>query len=176
MYEKTSMRNSMSINKFKKPTVIFRYSPQKVLVLFGLLIFLANIKPVFACDIKISVGGKQQEFYQPGDKIIFKVIVKLTHRVCKVAMEKTQFKTEGLKISKATKWKQLRPNIWGRKLVAVVTGSKDGKLSLSAIRKCDKEGGFGSMTLKCAPVPDRKDVEAPVKGDKPAADKKAEFF
>jgi len=105
-----------------------------------------------ACEIEFTVEGEQKEVYKTGDIVIVKVKVVLTHRVCPVAMSKTKFEPNGFKIEGATDWKEVSPNVWERKLKMKVTGNKKGKLMISATRTCDKEGGFGSLTLQGEPL------------------------
>ncbi len=124
----------------------------KWLYAFLLGIFLMSFQPqkANACDITFEVEN-QKETYEVGDIIIVKVIVTLTHRACPVALEKTKFTMKGLKVLAATKWKQTSTMVWERKLKMKVTGTSDGKLVLNAIRECDKDGGFGSLTLNSIP-------------------------
>ena len=63
-------------------------------------------------------------------------------------MKKTKFKMKGLKVAKSTPWKQLAAMDWERKLMVVVTENDTKNLNLTAIRECDKDGGFGSLKLK----------------------------
>ena len=103
-----------------------------------------------ACDIKFEITKGKKEYYHAGDTIIVTVNVALTHRSCPVKLNKTKFKLKGLKVIKATKWKQLSANDWERKLMIVVTETKGDKLTLTAIRECDKDGGFGTLKLNVA--------------------------
>ena len=78
------------------------------------------------------------------------VKVVLTHRSCPVKMKETKFNMTGLKVYKSTPWKQTATMDWERKLMVIVTKTKKGKLNLSAVRECEKDGGFGSIKLDVA--------------------------
>jgi len=105
-----------------------------------------------ACEIEFEILKGKKEVYNVGDTIIVKVMVKLTHRSCPVALKKTKFKLNGMKVLKSTKWKQLSSMDYERKLKIVVTGAKGKKVSLNAIRECEKDGGFGSLKLETIQV------------------------
>ena len=108
--------------------------------------FLSN--SAYSCDIEFSVIKNKKEIYEAGDKVIVKVSVLLTHRNCLEGIEKTDFKTKGLEISKATKWVEVLTGLFERKLMITINGSKDGKGILSALRTCEKEGGYASLSFK----------------------------
>ena len=115
-------------------------------------VFLSFLIPqkANACEIEFEITKGKKENYNVGDTIIVVVKVALTHRSCPVKLNKTKFKLNGLKVLKSTQWKQLSANNWERKLMMVVTESKGKKLSLTAIRECEKDGGFGTLKLDMA--------------------------
>ena len=49
-------------------------------------------------------------------------------------------------------WKELDVMNWERQLMIVVKDTKDDKLIITAIRECDKDGGFGSLKLEAVPA------------------------
>ncbi len=104
-----------------------------------------------ACDIEVKVIKGEKEAYQAGDQFMVSVKVVLTHRVCPEAINKTKFKMKGLKVMKATGWKQVSSVEYQRKLIVKVVDDSVGKLVLSAIRTCDKDGGVGTLTLAVMP-------------------------
>lgn len=112
-----------------------------------LLISLAAFVSASACDIEFEVIKNKKSEYAEGDKLIAKVTVLLTHRNCPEGIERTDFKSDGISIDKATKWSEVSTGLFERKLLLTVTGSKNGKAFLSASRTCDKEGGFGTLSL-----------------------------
>ena len=120
--------------------------------IFAIGLFLISITPkkASACEIEIEVTKGKKENYQVGDTLVLLVKVALTHRSCPVKMKETKFKMKGLKVIKSTAWKQKSSNDWERKLMVVVKETKNGKLNLSAIRECEKDGGFGSIKLDVA--------------------------
>ncbi len=130
---------------------INKRSVLKYIALFA-IVFSFTISPMIACDIDFEVIGEKKEKYAEGDEIILKTIVFLTHRNCPEGIKKTRFDCNGLKILRATKWKETGSGEYTRKLKLKVTGSKNGKLTISATRTCDKEGGFGSMTFLSGPA------------------------
>jgi len=119
-----------------------------LLIAFFTLSF--NSTEASACEIEIEVTKGKKETYQVGDTLVLLVKVALTHRSCPVKMKETKFNMTGLKVVKSTPWKQKGSNDWERKLMVVVKETKDGKLNLSAVRECEKDGGFGSIKLDVA--------------------------
>jgi len=126
---------------------------QKLLftILLALTIMLTTSQSAKACEIEFEITKGKKESYKTGDTLVIKVLVKLTHRSCPVAMKKTKFKMNGLKVMKSTSWKETSTNEWERKLLTVVTAKSKGKIILSAIRECEKDGGFGSLKLEASP-------------------------
>ncbi len=112
-----------------------------------LIISLAAFVSASACDIEFEIIKNKKSEYKVGDKLIAKVSVLLTHRNCPEGIEATDFKTDGISIDKATKWSKVSTDLYERKLLLTVTGSKNGKAFVSASRTCDKEGGFGILSL-----------------------------
>ncbi len=100
-----------------------------------------------ACEIEFEIVKGKKDAYKTGDTIIVKVNVILTHRSCPIAIKNTEFKTNGLKVLKATSWKQLSTMEYERKLIIVMNKPKKGKFTINATRSCDKDGGFGSLIL-----------------------------
>jgi hypothetical protein len=104
-----------------------------------------------ACEIDFEILKGKKEIYQAGDEIVVKVKVKLTHRSCPEALKKTKFKMNGMKVIQSTGWKKLSSMEYERKLKIVITGTKSNKVTLNAIRECEKDGGFGSLKLEAIP-------------------------
>ncbi len=126
--------------------MIFSKILSKSLIVIGFLILLSS-STVLACDIDITVVGDEKESYEIGDEIILHVKVSYTHRVCSEGIKKTAFDGKGLKVLSGTDWKETSPGVWERKLKVTVQKAKKGKLLLSATRTCEKDGGFGTITL-----------------------------
>jgi hypothetical protein len=123
-------------------------------IIFFLVAFLSlsfSAKETKACEIEFEITNNKKEVYNIGDVVVIKVKVVLTHRSCPISMKQTKFTMKGLKVVATTEWKQLSTMVWERKLKMQVTGTKDGKLVLNAIRNCDKDGGFGSLKLNSKP-------------------------
>lgn len=119
-----------------------------LLLIIGLLFFSIIPKTTSACEIEFEITKGKKDSYQVGDTIVVLVKVALTHRSCPVKMKQTKFSMKGLKVLKSTPWKQTAANDWERKLMIVVNETKDGKLNLTAVRECEKDGGFGTLKLK----------------------------
>ncbi|MCK5855856.1 MAG: hypothetical protein KAG64_00095 [Bacteroidales bacterium] len=117
-------------------------------ILLGLFLAFAPTNQTKACEIEFKILKGEKEKYKAGDTIVILVEVKLTHRSCPVAMKKTKFKLNGMKVLKSTPWKQKSANDWERKLMIVVTETEAKKINLTAVRECEKDGGFGSMKLE----------------------------
>lgn len=118
-----------------------------VLLFFGIL--TGTSLKTNACEIELEIVKGAKEHYAVGDIIDVKVTVTLTHRNCPEAIENTEFKLEGMKIDQATKWKQVSPMVYERKLRIVIGEKIDHKdRMVSATRTCRKEGGYGSLVLK----------------------------
>ncbi len=122
--------------------------------LLFILVGLAFIMPqkTSACEIDFEIIKNKKKVYNTSDVFIAKTTVTLTHRVCPVSIKKTKFKSVGLKILGATKWKQVSAMKYTRSLKVKVTGTKNGKVFINAVRTCDKEGGSGSLVLKSVPL------------------------
>lgn len=121
-----------------------------MILIMGFFFSLLIPKAANACEIEFEIKKGKKEAYQVGDTIVVLVKVALTHRSCPVKMKQTKFSMKGLKVVKSTPWKQTAANDWERKLMIVVKESKEGKLNLTAIRECEKDGGFGTMKLELA--------------------------
>ena len=130
-----------------------RVKPKWFLILLVSIFLISfSTKQSSACEIDFEITDNKKETYEVGDVIVVKVIVTLTHRSCPVGLKKTKFNMKGLKVLGAKEWSQKSTMIWERELKMKVTGTKDGTLTLNAVRECDKDGGYGSMILKSIPT------------------------
>lgn len=107
------------------------------------LVFVGN---AFACDFEFSTNSNQKSVKQ-GEEIVINVVLKLTHRSCKVAAKDTKFKFDGMKIISATDWKQSDSMIYTRQIKAKVLNHGGKNILLIATRLCNKDGGRGVFTL-----------------------------
>ncbi len=123
-----------------------------LILLVSIFLISFSTKQVNACEIDFEITENKKDTYEAGDVIVVKVIVTLTHRSCPVSLKKTKFNMKGLKVVGAKDWEQKSTMIWERELKMKVIGTKDGTLTLNAVRECDKDGGFGSMILESLPV------------------------
>ncbi len=119
---------------------------KRSLFLLSFFMFI-GFNTVSACEIEVDVVSGQKDVYKEGDIVVLHVKVEFTHRVCPVAIEKTKYDSKGIKIMQGTPWKETSPGIWERKLKVKIEKTKNGKLFLSVTRDCEKDGGFGEITL-----------------------------
>jgi hypothetical protein len=124
----------------------------KILLLTLVLFSITGMSSLFACEIEFAIQGKKKDKYKVGDEIVVKVKLTFTHRACPIAVKDTKFDTKGLKVAGATDWEETSPNVWERKLKLKVLSNKAGKLTLTATRTCDKEGGFGTISFEAVPL------------------------
>jgi hypothetical protein len=126
---------------------------QALISLFGKMILLPliigwiSVADVLACEVLIKVKGVQKESYNIGDEVIFEVTVFLTHHDCPEGIQATKFEGEGLELLGATKWKEISTDTYVRLIKTRVAAADNGEGILRARRKCDKEGGFGSIQV-----------------------------
>ncbi len=118
-----------------------------IILVIGLFSITFMPKTANACEIELEVVKGKKEKYQKGDTLVILIKVALTHRSCPVKMKATKFTMKGLKVIKSTPWKQKSTNDWSRKLMVVVTDTSSGKLNMTVIRECEKDGGFGTIKL-----------------------------
>ena len=121
-----------------------------LVIMIGVFSISFAPKTANACEIEMEVVKGKKETYQTGDTLVILVKVALTHRSCPVKMKETKFKMKGIKVLKSTPWKQKSTNDWERKLMVVVTDTSSGKINLTTIRECEKDGGFGTLKLDMA--------------------------
>jgi hypothetical protein len=105
-----------------------------------------------ACEIKFGLDDSAQGPYAAGATVIFRLRVDLTHNNCPVEMKDTKIQGVGLNILGATPWQNTSPNVWERKIKVAIVAQPDGKVTLSAKRSCDKDGGWGAYTIVSSPL------------------------
>ena len=106
---------------------------------------------LFACDIRFSLPkDANKEMYKSGDEVVIEVQVQFNHRVCPLEIKKTKFIYENLKILGATDWKESKPGFYTRQIkvkIEKISAEKDGQAKISAVRTCDKEGGYATFSF-----------------------------
>ena len=120
--------------------------------LFIVVLFTIGITRVSACEITLEIIENKKEIYSIGDTLVVKVNVIFTHRICPEGIKNTKFQLSGIKVIGAKEWVENSPGVYERELKLLITGTNTGKVSISAVRKCEKEGGIGSLTLKAEAV------------------------
>jgi hypothetical protein len=123
-----------------------------LIIFFTILFGFLSVLNLRACEIEFSIDKNKKDIYSVGDELIVRVTVALTHRNCPEGIERTKFNPEGIQILAATPWKEIAASTYERKLKMKITGNKNGKVVLKALRTCEKEGGKASLTLKAVPV------------------------
>ena len=119
--------------------------------MFVILIFLASYQ-LIACDIRLSVheDDAKKKTYKAGDEATIDVLVQFNHRVCPIEIKKTKFTYENLKILGATEWKETKPGLYTRQIkvkIEKISDEKGGLAKISAVRTCDKEGGYAVFSF-----------------------------
>lgn len=123
----------------------------KTFIISAFLMLTFGLGTALACSFEFEVDEKsKKETYTVGDIVVVKVKVTFTHRVCPVAIKQTKFETNGIKVVGATDWKEVSPGVFERKLKTKITGNDKKSYTITGTRTCDKEGGFGTLTLKGA--------------------------
>lgn len=119
----------------------------KKIILFVILIF--SVMLGVACEVSYAVAdSSKKESYKNGDELVFEIRIKLVHRNCTVDIADTKFKMVNMKAAGATKWKEESPGYFTRQIKAKIVISNKGDAKFMLERKCDKEGGYGVLTLK----------------------------
>jgi hypothetical protein len=122
----------------------------KSLLIAMLLYLITGI--VSACEISFAVEGKEKAKYEIGEIVIIKVTIELTHNNCPVALKDTKIQGSGIEIVGATEWKNPTDSKWERKVKVKIISTKEGKATITAKRTCEKDGGWGTFTLKATPT------------------------
>ncbi len=123
-------------------------------LLFTVILFIIGTADLIACEIILEVTQNKKEKYQIDDIIVVKVTVYFTHRICPEGIKNTKFTSSGLKVIGAKDWVETKMGVFERELKIKVTGTKKGKVSITAVRKCEKEGGSGTLELEAEPLND----------------------
>lgn len=121
-------------------------------ILFIIIIISLSSYQSRACEILIEVTKNKKEVYNIGDTLIIKVTVILTHRICPEGIKNTKFQSSGIKVIGAKEWNEIQMGVYERELKITVTGTESGKISITAVRKCEKEGGHATLELKSVPL------------------------
>lgn len=118
------------------------------------LVALTFLLPLaaFACEIRFNDEAADKDKYTPGQVVIFKVRMDLTHNNCPVEPKDTKLQGIGVKILGATDWKSPEPNVWERRIKAQIISTKDGKVTLTAKRSCEKDGAWATFSMLAEPI------------------------
>lgn len=118
-----------------------------VVGLFSWVLFF-DVGSSLACDIKITVPNNAKAVYSVDDEVVFKVSIFLPHRNCPVKIDQTKYKIDGLKVLGASQWKNVSNGLYERFIKVKLLPTDKGESSLHVQRVCEKEGGYGYITLK----------------------------
>lgn len=127
------------IKKLSKSTLILAISA---------LALLLAAPAALACDITVTVAEPAKDVFQPGEEVILKVSVHLSHRNCPEGIDATMFNSANMELLGATDWTQTDTRSYER-LVKVRLG-ETGEAMLMVKRTCDKEGGYAEISLTVA--------------------------
>ena len=128
---------------YKNQTIMHKHKYLFLFVLFTLF----PVSKLIACEISFKLPDEEVKVYNVDDILVVEVELVFTHRICPIALKDTKFTYEGVKILGATPWKEVSPMKYTRKLKIQITENKKNMSKISAIRSCDKEGGFGSIVI-----------------------------
>lgn len=117
-------------------------------IFYSIAFLFMTVQFAQACDIDIHVHHKEKESYKAGDEVIFKVNVRLTHRICIYGIEATKFGSDGLELMGATPWKQLSDYDYSRLVKAKVKEEAEKTATFRAVRTCEKGGGKAAIEIK----------------------------
>lgn len=115
------------------------------IALLVLVLSVATLSAM-ACNFEFTTEGNKKTC-KPGEEFVVNVKLTLTHRTCVVAPAQTKFKTEGFDVVAATTWKEATPGIWTRQIKIKIKADAKKKITLTATRTCEKEGGLGTYSL-----------------------------
>jgi len=98
----------------------------RLLVTFSLLFLFQS--GLLACEIHLKVSGTQKEKYNPGDIVVVKMTVELTHRRCSESLKETKIDLENLEIIESSNWENNEANIWEKTIKVKVLKNKTGHI------------------------------------------------
>ena len=113
----------------------------------GLITPMVSVGSAGACEIEVKVVKGNKDSYAVGNVVIVAVDVFLTHNNCPEGIKATNFRSEGIKVLGAKKWKQTGPERYRRLLKAKIESAENGSAALHVRRTCDKEGAYGVLTV-----------------------------
>lgn len=139
--ENLAIHRQPSISSFFNPY----FSCMKKITLFIILLIVSTIQAL-ACHFEFTPEGNKKTC-KAGEEFVINVKLTLTHRNCAVAAAQTKFKTDGIDVVGATPWKEVNPGIWTRQVKVKVQKNDKNKVTLTATRTCDRDGGYGVFSL-----------------------------
>jgi hypothetical protein len=101
----------------------------------------------YAWESQMKIVGNQKEKYKPKDAVVIKKYVEMTHRSCSESLKITKIESENLEIIESSEWVNDDAGIWEKTIKVKVLKNNDGKASVITERGCNREGGFGDLTL-----------------------------
>lgn len=122
---------------------------KKITLIFAILFM--SITFSFACGIDFVLTDKSGKEVNPehvknGETYTLVLTYRYTHGNCSLDLNDTEFKTDGIKILKATNWKQ-ENNVYTRKMQIRIVDNKKDAVSLNVIRSCNRAGLNATFTL-----------------------------
>lgn len=114
-----------------------------------LFLIVISIISATACNFSFTTDGEKKSC-KVGEEFVINVKLTLSHRTCNVAPSETKFKVDGMEVKSATNWKEEKTGVWTRKVKVKVLSNEKKKVSMTATRTCDKDGGTGTFSLEKA--------------------------
>ena len=117
----------------------------KIVLIFLLMLYLQA--GIYAWESQMKIVGNQKEKYKPKDAVVIKKYVEMTHRSCSESLNITKIESENLEIFESSEWVNDDAGIWEKSIIVKVLKNKAGKASVITERGCNREDGFGDLTL-----------------------------
>ncbi|MFP4368634.1 MAG: hypothetical protein ACLFR2_03555 [Candidatus Kapaibacterium sp.] len=105
-------------------------------------VLVYSVSNAYSCEIEFTEVNSK-EYYRPGDELLIKIKVFLTHKGCPEGIKRTKFDGRGFDAVAGTKWRETSPDLWERTIKIRIKETKDGRAHIEAVRTCDKEGAKG---------------------------------
>ena len=122
-------------------------------VLVALLLFVVTAVSSYACSIEFTLQDNKGKTVNPakvkvGEEYVLVVRFETTHGNCGIPVDATKFKLDGIKVVKASDWKDEGNEVYTRKLKIKITENNKDAVSLVVERVCGRGGALAEYSLK----------------------------
>ncbi|MBR5784508.1 MAG: hypothetical protein IKY43_05005 [Bacteroidales bacterium] len=122
-------------------------------ILVALLLFVATAVSSYACSIEFVLQDNKGKTVNPakvkvGEEYVLVVRFETTHGNCGIPVDATKFKLDGIKVVKASDWKDEGNEVYTRKLKIKITENNKDAVSLIVERVCGRGGALAEYSLK----------------------------